>query len=170
MRNLPRILSKVYRDPWLIRPETLHSIADILQSRLTGKQALDIEIEPEEDGEEEEVEKFGSSVCIKVFGVLGKHLSRMEMECGGCSVDMLCDNLEDAEEDDSVQTIYLHFNSPGRTVTGIPEAGALIRRIASKKNVIALTDGDCCSAAYWMASQCNEIIATPSACMGSIGV
>lgn len=168
MRNLPRILSKVHRDPWMIRPERLHAIADLLETRLTVRADMVSDVMPSE--QDDMTEDYGGARLIKVFGILGKHLSNLEMECGGCSVDEVCEQIEEAEQDPAVSEILLWFNSPGGTVTGIPEAGALIARVNATKKITALVDGECCSAAYWMASQCGDVIATPSACIGSIGV
>jgi protease-4 len=55
-------------------------------------------------------------------------------------------------------------------VTGIPELASLIRTISETKPVIAFTDAQCCSAAYWLASACDSIVVTPTADVGSIGV
>ena len=170
MRNLPRIVNKVHREPWMIRPDTLHTFAGMLEQRLSVRADVTDMGDDDECDDDEMVKEIGSSVVIKVFGVIGKHLSGLEMQCGGCSVDAVCDALEDADEDQNCGRIYLWFNSPGGTVAGIQEAGALIADIATRKEVVALIDNECCSAAYWMASQCTTIVCTPSATIGSIGV
>ena len=47
---------------------------------------------------------------------------------------------------------------------------SLSRKLTEAKPVFAFTDSQMCSGAYWLASQCRSIIATPSADIGSIGV
>jgi ClpP class serine protease len=51
-----------------------------------------------------------------------------------------------------------------------PELGHAIAAAAQVKRVVAFTDSQACSAAYWAASQADEIWVTPSARVGSIGV
>ena len=63
-----------------------------------------------------------------------------------------------------------HVDSPGGTVAGTPETANLVRQAAQTKRVVAVVDTLCASAAYWIASQANEIVMTPSAEVGSIGV
>jgi protease-4 len=67
-------------------------------------------------------------------------------------------------------TVALWFRSPGGIVTGIPEAATEIRRLSKGRRILAFSDDLCASAAYWLASQCEQIIATPTADIGSIGV
>jgi signal peptide peptidase SppA len=75
--------------------------------------------------------------------------------------------LEAVERDPRVKTIIFAVDSPGGTSVGVPELANRIR--ASKKQTIAFTDSEACSAAYWLASQCEQVYATPSASVGSIG-
>ncbi|MEQ1862839.1 MAG: S49 family peptidase [Chthoniobacteraceae bacterium] len=74
----------------------------------------------------------------------------------------------DAAPDGS--TVVLWFRSPGGIITGIPETAEAMRKASRKKRLLAFTDDLCASAAYWLASQCESIHATPTAAVGSIGV
>lgn len=67
-------------------------------------------------------------------------------------------------------TVVLWMRSPGGTVTGTPEAASEIRRLGFDRRIITFTDDLAASAAYWLASQTEQIIATPTAAVGSIGV
>ena len=55
-------------------------------------------------------------------------------------------------------------------VNGTPETAAMVREIASQKPCVAFTDSLMASAAYYVGSQANMIVASPSATVGSIGV
>lgn len=68
------------------------------------------------------------------------------------------------------ETCVLWFRSPGGIVTGISECAAALRKLGTKRRILAFTDDLCASAAYWLAAQCERIDATPSADIGSIGV
>ena len=74
------------------------------------------------------------------------------------------------QADPSVKTVLLDFDSPGGSVNGTPELAAAVARLSREKHVYAYTAGLCCSAAYWVASQCDAVYAAPSARLGSIGV
>jgi len=69
-----------------------------------------------------------------------------------------------------VTTILLDVDSPGGVVGGVPELADLIADVDETKRVTAFTEGQMCSAAYWLACGAREIIATPSSEVGSIGV
>lgn len=68
-----------------------------------------------------------------------------------------------------VSAVLFDFNSPGGMVQGTPESAAAIARLGESKLTLAYTDALCCSAAYWLASQCSLVAASPSATVGSIG-
>jgi signal peptide peptidase SppA len=70
----------------------------------------------------------------------------------------------------SVGTILFVISSPGGVVTGVPEAARAIRDAREKKRTLSFVAPLAASAAYWLASQAHEVIAMPSAHVGSIGV
>jgi signal peptide peptidase SppA len=74
--------------------------------------------------------------------------------------------------DSRVDRIVLRIDSPGGTVAGTSEMAETIRQVsAGGKPVIAYVDGMAASAAYWLASQADEIVmAGPTSEVGSIGV
>lgn len=113
------------------------------------------------------LEIFPPYAIIPIKGVIGKHLTALEKACGGCDLHDVEENLEAAERDQRVKTIIFKVDSPGGTSVGVPE---LANRIVNcKKSTIAFTSNEACSAAYWLASQCEQVYATPSASVGSIG-
>lgn len=162
-RNFPHIIAKVYREPWLITPQKHRAIQSVLEARMDGILPSDNDAD-----EPEGMSRDGAFAIIPVHGIIGKHLSSIEMECGGCDLDAVNAMISEAEQDDSIETIVFDFRTPGGTVTGVPETG---RRIASiAKKTIAFTDSECCSAGYWLASQCKHFYLTETATTGSIGV
>jgi len=72
--------------------------------------------------------------------------------------------------DDNCNEIVLEMNSPGGSIEGVPELVAAVRAAAARKIVTAMVAYRCCSAAYWVASQADRVIASPSSEVGSIGV
>lgn len=168
MRNYPHIISKVYRQPWAILQERFLAIERALESRLAGETAAAVATDDDVD-EKPEPEKDGKTAIIPIHGIIGKHLSNFEMMCGGCSLDMVDQWLKVATGAETNRVI-LDIRSPGGTVTGVPETARRIAALADEKEVIAFSDSEMCSAAYWLASQAREIIVTESAAIGSIGV
>ncbi len=68
-----------------------------------------------------------------------------------------------------VLAVVLVIRSPGGMATGTPEVSAQIAALAQRKLVVAVTDLQCCSAAYWMACHAETIFTTVSADVGCIG-
>ncbi|HEV2064048.1 MAG TPA: S49 family peptidase, partial [Thermoanaerobaculia bacterium] len=61
-------------------------------------------------------------------------------------------------------------DSPGGEVYGADEAATVIRGVRASKPVVAVANSLAASAAYYLASQANELLVTPSGEVGSIGV
>lgn len=86
------------------------------------------------------------------------------------STALLAQTMSALGSNPDVGTIVLDIDSPGGMVTGTVEAADAVYAAAKKKTVVALVNPLCASAAYWIASQASEIIATKSADIGSVGV
>lgn len=105
---------------------------------------------------------------ILPWGMLGRAWSECERWCyDPVDVDEMIGEIEETPEG---STVVLWFRSPGGITTGIPETAAALRQLGKTRRLLAFTDDSCCSAAYWLAAQCESIHATPTADVGSIGV
>ena len=89
---------------------------------------------------------------------------------GGASVDQFIRQFRSAVDDSSVAAIVLDVDSPGGTVDGVPEAADEVYRARGKKPIIAVANSLMASAAYWIGCSATELVVTPSANVGSIGV
>lgn len=77
--------------------------------------------------------------------------------------------LSAAESDPSVESIALNIDSPGGYIGGLDETAQAIAAVG--KPVVAYVSNMAASAAYWLASQADRIVAvSPAAQIGSIGV
>jgi signal peptide peptidase SppA len=168
MRITPYIAARIATEPWLIS----RARGSELLSRFLAVEAATLDYPRVEGSDEDEGSGYvrvGSSAIIPVFGVIGKDIDAIDRMWGGmCDVDDAVDALDVAEVDPLVKQIVFAFNTPGGTVTGIPEAAARI--LEATKPTVAFTDTMCCSAGYWLASQCRTIYCTESAAVGSVGV
>jgi len=88
---------------------------------------------------------------------------------GCCSIDRLQSAVDELAFRTDVLAVVLVIRSPGGMATGTPEVSAQIAGLASSKLVVAVTDTQCCSAAYWMACHANTLFTTVSADVGCIG-
>lgn len=79
-------------------------------------------------------------------------------------------DLKTALADPDVGAVVLNVDSPGGVVDGIPEAAAMLRQVRGGKPIVAVANTMAASAAYWLASQADEVSVTPSGAVGSIGV
>jgi signal peptide peptidase SppA len=185
--RLSHIIEQVYFKPWLITSTGWASIDKLIQSKLATspeliaaeikalKQAQDDPVLYGEDGDEYEAlpyERSNGIATIHINGVIGRRLSWVEKACTDCTDTIdVTDSLRLAYSDAKVGEIRLHIDSPGGTVTGIPELAEYIAHLSrGPKRIHAFTEGMCCSAAYWLAAGCSTVSASRSADIGSIGV
>lgn len=170
----PRILAALRSARWAVTPETLQAIRYTLSARLNGRlSVMDDEGDGADDGTPPPYEMLAFGVAaVKLHGIIGRNLSSLEMMCGGCDLACVESNLMDALADPVVAVVILDIDSPGGTVAGVAEFAAKIGELSAQsgKPVVAYASGNCCSAAYWIASGCAQICCTPSSDIGSIGV
>jgi signal peptide peptidase SppA len=119
-------------------------------------------------GERPKSERKGKTMFIPIDGPIGYKITPLDRALGACDAEDVAQAFEAAEADPNVERIVFDINSPGGTVRGIPELADAIAN--SKKHTTAFTDTHAESSAYWIASQCREVVATPGASVGSVGV
>ena len=103
---------------------------------------------------------------INLQGTMMKHLSSMEE---GASTVKVRHALRSAVRDSMVNSIVLRIDSPGGTVAGTKDLADDVRRANEKKRVVAYVEDMCASAAYFVASQADQIYVNDMAVVGSIG-
>jgi signal peptide peptidase SppA len=117
-----------------------------------------------------EVDQEMKLATIPIIGLVGHRIGMLEKTCGVVDVRDIRNNVKAALDNPLVETIVFDVNSPGGTVTGVPELASYIAEAAKKKKCVAFTDTLMASAAYYLMAGVDEIIATPSADIGSVGV
>ena len=108
------------------------------------------------------------TACVCIKGVIGKNLSPMEKLIGCTDVDDIWCALKKFEKDPSVKRVVFKINSGGGTTTGLEELSRYIFNYP--KETITFTDEDMGSAAFWLGSQSQRVIVTPSSTVGSVGI
>lgn len=109
------------------------------------------------------------TAVIHVTGVVSRYASLFDDICGGTSTQVLAKDFNSALADSSINTIVMNFDSPGGEAKGINELADMIYHARGKKKIIAYVGAQACSAAYWIASACDEIVIDATANVGSIG-
>lgn len=109
---------------------------------------------------------------IGISGVLLKRVPNLARWFGveATSYGEIQADLAQAMGDDNVKTIRLHIESPGGSISGLKETADAIYQAATRKDIKSEIQDIGASAAYWLASQADEITANPNAVVGSIGV
>lgn len=175
-QRFAQVLHLVYCEPWLIRPEVHATIRQILNQHVTGLAhqpggvALLWNDEDNKDKPKEPYAIVDNVAVIEISGVLGKRIDEFDRMSGVTDVDDTSRALALAAADRRAAGIVLSLDTPGGSVTGIPELAEKIKETSNTKPVVAFTDTMAASAGYWLASQASAIITAPSAVLGSIGV
>jgi signal peptide peptidase SppA len=170
-------------NPWAITEDKLGDILDVLVARITGERFSDDEIKARvgesmnanaariEAAAATSREQGRSVAVIPVLGtIFHRRAETMGESSGGTSTTMVQSMFRQALADQDVGTILIDTDSPGGTVAGVRELANEIFAAKGTKRIVALADTLMASAAYWIASQADEIIGTPSSLTGSIGV
>ena len=112
----------------------------------------------------------GLVAVIPIHGVLEQRGGLLSMFFGGASCDQITDQLRQAVADPTVAAIVLDMDSPGGDVSGVEELAQEIYNARKVKPITAVSNSLCASAAYYLASQASELLASPSSLTGSVGV
>lgn len=83
--------------------------------------------------------------------------------------DDIIKSVRAAVNDLEVGGIMMLFDSPGGSAMGLDDAAREIAAAAKAKTVTAVIKGQCFSAAYYLASQCSEVVSHGTSMVGSIG-
>lgn len=113
-----------------------------------------------------QVAMVGATAVISFRGVVNKTFEAQPFVVSTRGVER---SIARALEDESISTILLHIDSPGGSVDGLSDLGDAVMRARQVKRVVAQVDGMAASAAYYVASQADEIVAGRTDLIGSIG-
>jgi signal peptide peptidase SppA len=162
-----RVLSMALEAPWAITTSMLGVVAHVLGHRLAGD-ALDMsEVERREPTE---AVSAGDVAVIPIHGVLAPRMNLFSEISGGATYEGAGLDLAMAMADPKIKTIVLDVDSPGGSVQGCSEFARKVLKARATKPVIAVAHYQMCSAAYWIGACATELVAAPSAHVGSLGV
>ena len=113
----------------------------------------------------------GVVAVVRARGIVVKTASVWDEMFGFMSTDSLRKTMASLYADQSISTIIIDWDSPGGVVPdGVYELTTYLRSMRGVKRTVSVANTLLASAAYWVGSAATEIVATPSATVGSIGV
>ncbi len=169
--NRPDIIAAIASQRWMITREGMIRILAQLPSLDVGEFIGDLfAARPEAAAARARPARAGSVGMVSIRGPIVRYDSWFTMLFGGTSVEWLGQQIRELTADEAVGSILLDVDSPGGTMSGLPELAATIRLAREVKPVSAITNDMNCSAAYWLSAQADEISSTVEGLTGSVGV
>lgn len=161
---------EIYNHFWVLRPEVLTELADDVSGRLNAHEVIAARTAMAA-AEDTGAEVTGDLAVIPLRGLLTPRGSFLSFLFGGGSggVQGFRETFRAAVADDSIASILIDIDSPGGRASLIPEAAADIRAARASKPIVAIANTMAGSGAYWIGSQADEFVISPSGMAGSIG-
>jgi signal peptide peptidase SppA len=148
----------------------LRVVAGILARRMAGQDVDDAAIAAAlVDRKALPQARAGSVAIIPMYGVIAPRVNLFSEFSGGTTFEALDRQLGKAMTNADVKTIVLDIDSPGGSVAGNKEFADAVMKARVTKPIIGQIQYTGASAAYLVAAACTEIVAAPSARVGSIG-
>lgn len=174
-----RLLAEFYTTPWALDPTIHAQMETILERWAAGVRLSQPEIHaaignaPQAAAERRAqagAASAGNVAVIPVYGVLTHRAhAANQVSTTLTSTEVLASTLRAAANNPEVSSIVLDVDSPGGSVFGVQEVGDVIQSLRGSKPIIAVANAQAASGAYWIASQADEVVVTPSGAVGSIG-
>lgn len=165
---LEYLTRQIFHTPVLMEEGALLSVTRLFESKiLTGEFLREGKDPCGKAVQLHGMEKVGGFAHVPIAGVMGQKFGGFAKGSGAVDDADIRAEVEDAVADKSIHTILFDMDSPGGMAMGAPEMASFVESIPKRK--IAFTNGIMASRAFWFASACDGIYATPSAMIGSIG-
>ena len=165
------IVSHALAHPWALLNEMGPVVAQILAGRMVGESLATEEIQAKIGDARRPVGRVKGDVAVlPIFGMTFPRANMMTEVSGATSLEVQGHALAALGADESVGAVVLDMDTPGGMVEGTTEFAAEVRRAREQKPVVAVANFVAASAGYWIAASATEVVAAPSAKVGSIGV
>lgn len=163
------VLGLFNSEPWAILPGALTALMDAARRYSAGEtpatadaQAVARQAAPAVGGEIGLLRLHGT-----IYPRGGGPLFEM---FGLSSAEQFAGQFRAAVNDSRIGAIVIDVNSPGGAVSGVDELSKLIYDARGTKPIVAVANHLMASAAYWIGTAADELVVTPSAEVGSVGV
>lgn len=114
----------------------------------------------------------GSVGIIHISGIISRHADMFAsfFGLGSAAIENIAKDFQSLLDNEEVKSIVLDFDTPGGAITGVNELAEIIYNARGIKPIKAYVTGMACSAGYFLAAACDEIIIDEMGQVGSIGV
>jgi capsid assembly protease len=168
-------LLDVLTAPWAILPDKLLEIQEIYTTHLRGEKidlrAVEARLGRPLANEQRRYEIRDGVAILPIEGIIAKRANMFSQVSGGVSTELVGRDFKEALADPAVHSIILDIDSPGGSVDGTQTLASMIHGARGEKPVVAFTDGTMASAAYWIGSAAEKVVAGGDTVqVGSIGV
>jgi len=167
------LVRSFYGVPWTITTEKFNAIDELVELRAGGYEFTRKELEARlgDATEADQPTSFMTNgiAVLPLVGVLAPRMNLMMEISGGTSMNQFGEAFSALVNSSEVKAIVMDVASPGGTFSATAETADLVYAARSVKPVIAFVR-QANSGGYWIASAASEIVASPSADIGSIGV
>ena len=164
-----RAWNKATSEPWAITQPALETILEIAERENEKPEAVAARLGKELQNTHTVTERDGVAV-IPVTGPLFRYANIFTAISGATSYEILAQDFAVALDNPDINAIILNIDSPGGEVNGCAELANMIFAARGKKPIIAYASGDAASGAYWIASAADQVVASETSGLGSIGV
>lgn len=163
------ILQAFLDTPWAILPSKLAILQEVVARHVRGEKLSAEEIESVLF-KREPVQGAESVAVLSLAGTIVPRADMVAEASGATSMERLSSMFSAALNDAKISAILLDVDSPGGQVGGVAELSNLIYEARGKKPIVAVANYMMASAAYWVGSAADDLVVSPSAQVGSIGV
>ena len=148
--------------PWAIMPSVLYGMVE----RVRAGTPFQAAVSPT-------ATRRGTVAVLPIYGTITQKGGGGFLDFlmgGGTSTEKFGAMFSQVMADESVKAVILDIDSPGGSVFGVPELADMIFKARGGKPIVSVINTLGASAAYWLATQTDQIVASPSSELGSIGV
>lgn len=178
LHRYPLVANAVFNEPWMLQPEMLVIICEVIRNRVNGGVMTDpswgasaAAFEARAAAHAKRQQHVGGGVAVlPLFGLMSQRMNLMMNMSGGTSTETFRRSFQAAVRDEDIGSIVIDVDSPGGSVFGVQELWQTLMDARGKKPVIAVANSTMASAAYYVASAADEIVVAPMGEVGSIGV
>ena len=119
-----------------------------------------------------DVTYHGNVGVIHISGIISRHADMLAsfLGMGSAAIENIAKDFQSLLDNEEVKSIILDFDTPGGAITGVNELAEIIYNARGIKPIKAYVTGMACSAGYFLAAACDEIIIDEMGSVGSIGV
>lgn len=169
--EINRILRAFSATPWFIDPAKAEQIVGMLELRaLNGPRAEPFNAE--QNTRQPVQNREGRVAVLRLYGTIAPRAEAIsDVSQSAALMTQFQAAFREVANDPDISAIILDVDSPGGQVDLVPETAAMIREARNPdRPIVAVANTLAASAAYWIASQADELVVTPSGAVGSIGV